>query len=72
MTDLANEDRLIALESRIAHYEQMAEDLSDVIARQDKNIDLLTAQVRCLIERLRTVEVGIDRSPQYDRPPPHY
>lgn len=70
--DIDLNERLIQLESRIAHYERMAEDLSDVIARQDRIIDLVSAKVQRLIERLRSVEAGREHSPQDDRPPPHY
>ncbi len=66
------EKRLIELESRIAHHERMAEDLSQVIADQGRVIDLLVAQVRRLTDRVREAEAGWDRSPQDDKPPPHY
>lgn len=64
--------RLIELETRIAYHERMAEDLSSVIADQGRTIDLLTQRVQRLIGRLREVESGYDRSPQDDKPPPHY
>ncbi|HVI51053.1 MAG TPA: SlyX family protein [Candidatus Sulfotelmatobacter sp.] len=66
------EERLTALEIRVAHYENMAEDLSDVIARQDRTIDLMAVKLQRLIERLRSIEAGGERSPQDDKPPPHY
>lgn len=70
--DEALEARLIDLESRIAHYERMAEDLSSVIAEQGRTIDLLTERMRRMITRMRDMEAGWDRSPQDDKPPPHY
>lgn len=66
------EQRVIELEMRLAHHERMAEDLSDVIAEQGRTIDRMTLQIRRLIERLLEVEAGGQRSPQDDRPPPHY
>lgn len=66
------EQRLVELESRIAHHERMAEDLSSVIADQGRTIDMLSEHVRRLIGRLREMEAGWDRSPQDDKPPPHY
>lgn len=66
------EQRLIELEGRLAHHERMAEEMSSVLFEQGRTIDILTVQVRRLTERLRTVEEGWDRSPQDDRPPPHY
>jgi SlyX protein len=65
------EKRLAELESRVAHHEQMAEALSDVLARQDGTIDLLTARIKRLIERLQVLESTIHRPPD-NQPPPHY
>jgi len=47
------QQRLIALETRLTYHERMAEELSDVIAEQQRTIDLLTAQLRRLTGRLR-------------------
>jgi SlyX protein len=66
------QQRLIALETRLAHYERMAEEMSDVMADQQRTIDLLTAQLRRLTERMRDMAAGWSPSPQDDRPPPHY
>lgn len=66
------EQRLVDLESRAAHFERMADDLSDIIAQQSNTIALLTAQVRRLAERLGDVEGGWRPSPQDSKPPPHY
>ncbi len=70
--DDAVETRLIDLESRLAHHERMGEELSTVVFEQSRAIDLLTAQVRRLKERIAMLEAGVERSPQDDRPPPHY
>ena len=66
------QQRLIALETRLAHHEQMAEEVSDVLAEQQRTIDLLTAQLRRLTGRLQEMAAGWSASPQDDRPPPHY
>ncbi len=66
------QQRLIALETRLTHYERMADEMSDVIADQQRTIDLLTMQVRRLSERLRDMAAGWSPSPQDDKPPPHY
>jgi len=70
--DPALERRLTDLESRVAHHERMAEDMSDVIFQQGQTIDRLTLQLRRMRDRLADVEAGGGRSPQDDRPPPHY
>lgn len=67
------EPRIVELERRLALHERMAEELSAVVAEQARTIDALTLRVRKLLERLQTVEaVAWDRSPQDDKPPPHY
>jgi len=66
------EARLIELESRLAHHERLAEELSDVIADQGKTIDTLTHQVRGIITRLGDMDGGWSPSPQDGKPPPHY
>ena len=65
--------RLTELETRLAHHERMAEEMSAVLFEQGRAIDLLNLQVRRLKERLADVEAGgFERSPQDDQSPPHY
>ncbi|MBP2291718.1 SlyX family protein [Azospirillum rugosum] len=70
--DDAVERRLTDLESRIAHHERMAEELSSVMFEQGRTIDLLTAQLRRLRDRVAELESGASRAPQDEPPPPHY
>lgn len=72
MTEEIFANRLAALESRLAHHERMAEELSDVLADQYRMVDLLTRQVRRLTERVRELEAGPTRAPEDEAPPPHY
>ncbi|MDE1147840.1 MAG: SlyX family protein [Azospirillaceae bacterium] len=66
------EQRLIELETRIAHHERMAEELSQVVADQGQMIDMLTARLRRLLTRLQEAEAGWRPSPQDEKPPPHW
>ncbi len=66
------ERRLVALESRLSHHERMAEDLSEVVAAQARTIELLQAQIRHLRQRMAELAEGWSRSPQDEKPPPHY
>ncbi len=66
------ESRLADLEIRLAHHERMAEDLSHVVSQQADTIDRLTLIVRQLVDRLGDLESGWGRSPQDEKPPPHY
>ncbi len=72
MTRDSLDQRLIDLEIRLAHHERMAEEVSDILSAQAAAIDRLTAQIRHLRERLGEAEAGWGRSPQDEKPPPHY
>lgn len=66
-------DPLDALEERLAHLIRTVDELSDVIARQDAEIDRLKTRVRMLMEREadRQAEAtgGVVMG---DERPPHY
>jgi len=68
----SEEERLIALESRLAHYERMAEEISDVLVAQGRTIERLTSEVRRLRDRVREFEMAPSRAIQDEPPPPHY
>jgi len=53
MTDIS---RIDTLESHIAEQGRMLDELSDVIARQQKEIDRLTARLEASTERLGALE----------------
>lgn len=67
MTD----DRLIDIESRIAFFEDAQKQLSDVIARQEKELERLTRRVHDLEEQLRDVVASL-MADTGNEPPPHY
>ena len=71
MTDTAPA-RLTELESRLAHHERMAEDMSAVLTEQARAIDDLTRQLRRLTDRVAEFEAGGAGAPPDDQPPPHY
>ncbi len=61
------------IEEDIAYLTRLVDDLSDVVARQDRDLQRLTAQVA----QLRTREAEREAQdtsalPIADRPPPHY
>lgn len=60
------------LEERIAHLIRAADDLSDVVARQGREIDVLTRQVRFLLEREAAREEEGLAPPDPDERPPHW
>ena len=61
------------LEEKIAHLTRTVEELSDVVARQDTEIALLTRRVQMLLEREATREQdGGGGIVMGDERPPHY
>lgn len=66
-----DDSRLTAAEERIAHLIRAVDDLSDVVARQEKDIALLTRRMQMLMEREadREAESG---APPANQKPPHW
>jgi SlyX protein len=61
-----------ALEERVAHLLRAVDDLSDVVARQEREIAALTRRVALLIEREAEREQGLGEAPAANAPPPHW
>ncbi len=69
MTD----QRITDLEEQLAHLTRAVEDLSDIIARQDGELTLLTNRVRMLMEREASREQGAGGTVALsDQRPPHW
>lgn len=67
--------RFIDLETKLAYQEDAAHQLSDVVARQQQQIDALETALRALIERvnsLSTQQEGAEKNSLADEVPPHY
>lgn len=67
-----NEERLIQIETKIAHQEFLIEELNQVIYEQQKTIDKLEVTLNSFAKRLKEVltEGNDVRGP--DERPPHY
>lgn len=65
-------DRIEALEFKVAHLERGLQELSDVVVRQQREIDILTARVRACEERLRELRDLASAPAEADEVPPHY
>jgi SlyX protein len=61
------EERLTELEIRYTHQQDMIEQLSDLVARQGRQLDALRAE----LDRLRLQAEADGPSPPNERPP-HY
>ena len=64
---------MTALEERIAHLTRLVEDLSDVVARQDRELTIATRRIEMLMQREATREADQPGSiPLGDQRPPHW
>lgn len=70
---MSERSRIEELEIRLAHFERMAEDLSDVAARQARDIERLKARLDEADRTLGDVADALDRAgaPLHQKPP-HY
>tara|TARA_R100000789_G_scaffold48506_1_gene48998 strand:+ start:17380 stop:17628 length:249 start_codon:yes stop_codon:yes gene_type:complete len=69
----AMNDRTDLLEERLSHALRTLDDLSDMVARQDREIARLTARVEMLLQREATREAdGTGGIVLGDERPPHY
>lgn len=65
-------DKQERLEEAVAHLTRVVEDLSDVVARQEGEIQLLKRRVGLLIEREAEREAAEGTITIADQKPPHY
>ncbi|WP_208348631.1 SlyX family protein [Pseudaestuariivita rosea] len=65
--------RLTQLEETAAHLTQVVDDLSDIVARQEREIAVLKRRLQVLLEREaeRQYEAG-GSMPLADQKPPHW
>jgi SlyX protein len=65
--------RLQALEIQVAHLARSVDDLSDVVARQDREIATLTRRMALVLQREAERESDAGGAiPLADQKPPHY
>jgi SlyX protein len=66
-------DPLTPLQEQIAHLTRMVEDLSEVVARQAREIDIMGRRLGLLMQREAEREAeGAGTIPLADQRPPHW
>jgi SlyX protein len=65
-------DRLSSIEEKLAHLERAVNDLSDVVTRQQKELDRATDRHQRLMDKLAAMESDFGPSATADEKPPHY
>ena len=67
-----SEDRFIDLETRLAHQDQLLNQLNDVVTEQQAKIMQLEEMCKALIQRVRSVGEGMSEGDPGGERPPHY
>lgn len=67
-----SEERFIDLEVRLAHQDQLLNQLNDVLTEQQSKIMQLEALCKSLIQRVQAAGEGTSGENPGDERPPHY
>ena len=65
-------ERLDQIEEKLAHLERAVNELSDVVARQQKELDRATDRHHRLVDKLAAMESDFGPSATAEEKPPHY
>jgi len=65
-------DRLESIEIKLAHLERAVAEISDVVARQQKELDLALDRNQRLMEKIAAIESESGASATAYEKPPHY
>ena len=65
-------DRLDAVEEKLAHLEQAVQELSDVVARQQKELDRALDRNQRLVDKVAALESDFAPGATAHEKPPHY
>ena len=66
------EERLIAIETKIAYQEQTTKELNEAIIRQQVQIDKLQTTCNLIVKRLANLADTLPADDPIDEKPPHY
>lgn len=66
------EKRIIELETKLSYQEHTIHELNEVVTRQQKQIDLLEADMKRIREHLKGSSESQLARPEEEIPPPHY
>jgi len=67
-----SEERFIDLETRLAHQDQLLNELNDVVTAQQSKIMQLEELCKALIQRVRASSEALPENDPGDERPPHY
>jgi SlyX protein len=65
-------DRINSIEEKLAHLELAIAEISDVVARQQKQLDAALDRNQRLMEKISAIESDFGASATAHEKPPHY
>lgn len=65
-------ERLVELEVRVAFQDQTIQELNEVVARQQTQIDRLAQELKTMKTLLSSLAPSLVIPPEEEKPPPHY
>jgi SlyX protein len=69
---IMSEERLVDIETKLAHQEQLVLELNDVVTEQQQKIMKLEELFASLVEKFRSMGDGASAEEVQDERPPHY
>ena len=67
-----SEERLVDIEFKLAHQDQLLSELNDVVTKQQQKIMQIEELCGSLIDRVRTIGEALPADTARDERPPHY
>jgi SlyX protein len=65
-------ERIETIEEKLAHLERAVNELSDVVARQQKELERATDRHQRLLDKMAAMESDFGASATAEEKPPHY
>jgi SlyX protein len=65
-------DRIMELEIKVAYQEDLVQELNQIVAQQQLQIDRLETAIKLLNERIRSLSEDIGQVDNKNEKPPHY
>ena len=66
------EDRIEHLEIKVSYQDDTIQALSDIVARQDQEIERLKLEMKELKEKFQDMNISAVKPQEEETPPPHY
>jgi len=65
-------ERVMNIEIQLMHHENTIQQLSDVLTRQQLDIEKMQQEIKLIMKHLQSVTSSDVIAPEDEEPPPHY